>query len=79
MEISIERLTQLSKTNARAKVMINQWYPDLLKDDDAIDTPPTPIESVVVPQGMTLGNALRWYDTRLESGKDTPSVDFQLG
>jgi hypothetical protein len=79
MEISIKRLTQLSRTNARAKVMINQWYPDLLKDDDVIDTPQTPIESIEVPQGMTLGNALRWYDTRLESVTDTTRVDLQLG
>lgn len=81
MEISIERLKQLSKTSARAKVIIKQWYPDLLKDDDVIriDTPPTPMESIGVPIGMTLGNALRWYDTRLESVTGTTTVELQLG
>lgn len=84
MEISIERLKQLSRTSARAKVIIKQWYPDLLKDDDVIriDTQPTPMESVGVPIGMTLGNALRWYDTRLEPPIDPETVrtvDLQLG
>ncbi len=37
MEISIEKLTQLSKTSARAKVMIKQWFPDILKEGNNSD------------------------------------------
>lgn len=33
MEISKERLVQLSKTNAKARVMVKQWYPEVFEDD----------------------------------------------
>jgi hypothetical protein len=32
MEITKERLIQISKTNASAKVMIKQWYPGIFED-----------------------------------------------
>jgi hypothetical protein len=85
MEISIEKLTQLSKTSARAKVMIKQWYPDLFKDNDTIEIPIDPSQNPrslgysQVLSGMTLRDALRRGDTRLESVTDTTSVDLQLG
>jgi hypothetical protein len=35
MEITKERLIQISKTNASAKVMIKQWYPSIFEDGDS--------------------------------------------
>lgn len=88
MEISIEKLTQLSKTSARAKVMIKQWFPDILKDDDVIEIPidapdnPRSIGRSQVLSGMTLRDALRWSDTTVESNRVTTTqstVELQLG
>ena len=36
MEISETRLKSLANTNARAKVMVKQWYPDLFIDGEAV-------------------------------------------
>lgn len=36
MEISKERLVQLSKTNAKARVMVKQWYPEVFEDDKGV-------------------------------------------
>jgi hypothetical protein len=52
MEITKERLIQLSKTNASAKVMIKQWYPDLFND----------IDNAQIPSGVTLREAIRWNE-----------------
>ena len=36
MEISETRLKSLANTNARANVMVKQWYPDLFIDGEAV-------------------------------------------
>lgn len=43
MEISETRLRSLASTNARAKVMVKQWYPDLFIDGEIV-VPHTQIE-----------------------------------
>lgn len=89
MEISIEKLTQLSKTSARAKVMIKQWFPDLLKDNDTIEEIPIELTQShrrlgysEVLAGMSLRNALRWNDTESESTRETTtqeSIELEVG
>ena len=41
MDITIERLRQLSETNARARVMINQWYPEISDSKNTIESTPS--------------------------------------
>jgi hypothetical protein len=41
MDITIERLRQLSETNARARVMINQWYPEISDSKNTIESNPS--------------------------------------
>lgn len=62
MEISKERLIQLSKTNARAKVMVKQWYPEVFNDDmlDRYDSLVGVLDSVM--SGSTAPTALG-FDT----------------
>jgi hypothetical protein len=67
MEITKERLIQLSKTNASAKVMIKQWYPDLFND----------IDNTQIPSGITLIEAIRWNEHPERNTLSPPQL--QLG
>ena len=88
MEISIEKLTQLSKTSARAKVMIKQWFPDVLKDNDTIEEIPIELTQShrrlgysEVLAGMSLRDAFRLHD-RLGSNEENTtqsSIELELG
>jgi hypothetical protein len=55
MEITKERLIQISKTNASAKVMIKQWYPSIFEDGDSDSSS---VLREVVTRELEIG---KWY------------------
>ncbi len=69
MDITIERLRQLSETNARARVMINQWYPEISDSKNTIES--TPSISLTYSHPIETNNEWQgagWYYGTFSSG-----------